>query len=211
MIRIEAILYGCAGFLDELFEDEYPKLLQNEFEFLKHKHHFIPLKKEHWKFSKTRPANFPTIRISQLAHLVFKQSSLFHLLESKPGIESRQYFFSVSPHEYWKTHYRFDVEADESEKPLGTVAFHLLIINTVVPFLFFMSRNLAKPELTEYALDLLASLPPEKNTKTNEYSLLGVKAQNALESQAQIQLYDLFCSKKACIHCKVAGHLLKNS
>lgn len=211
LIRVEAILYGCAGFLDEVFEDDYPRLLQNEFEFLKHKHRFVSLKKENWKFSKTRPANFPTIRISQLAHLVCKQTSLFHLLESKPGIESLQYFFNVGTHHYWKTHYRFDVPADESPRLLGNVAFHSLIINTVVPFLFFMSRHSAKLDLTEYALDLLASLSPEKNTKTNEFAKLGIKTQNALESQAQIHLYDLFCSKKACIHCSVAEHLLKNS
>lgn len=210
-VRIEALLYGCAGFLDELFEDEYPKLLQNEFEFLKHKHHLIPLKKESWKFSKTRPANFPTIRIAQLAHLLCKQTSLFHLLESKPEIESLEYFFSAGTHNYWKTHYRFDVATEESEKRLGDVAFHSLIINTVVPFLFFMSRHLEKQDLTEYALDLLASLPAEKNTKTNEFAKLGIKTHNALESQAQIQLYDTFCSKKACIHCHVAEHLLKNS
>lgn len=210
-IRIEAILYGCAGFLDELFEDDYPKMLQNEFEFLKHKHRFVPLKKEQWKFSKTRPANFPTIRIAQLAHLLCKQTSLFHLLESKPEIESLQYFFSAGTHDYWKTHYRFDVPSDESPKTLGTVAFHSVIINTVVPFLFFMARHSEKTDLTEYALDLLASLPAEKNTKTNAFAKLGVKTQNALESQAQIQLFDTFCSKKACIHCQVGEHLLKNS
>ncbi len=63
LIQLEALLYGCAGFLDDLFEDDYPKLLQNEFEFLKHKHQLVPLKKENWKFSKTRPVNFPTIRM----------------------------------------------------------------------------------------------------------------------------------------------------
>jgi hypothetical protein len=211
LLQLEALLYGCAGFLDELFEDDYPKLLQNEFAFLRHKHQLLPLKKENWKFSKTRPVNFPTIRISQLAHLMYKQTSLFHLLESKPGIESLRDFFDVQAHDYWHTHYRFDSPADDNPKPLGTVAFHTIVINTVVPFLFFMSRHAAKHELTEYALDLLASLPPEKNTKTNEFAKLGIKTQNALESQAQIHLYDLFCSKKACIHCSVAEHLLKNS
>ena len=64
-LQIEALLFGVGGFLDDMFEDKYPKQLQNEFEFLRHKHQLIALKKENWKFSKTRPVNFQTIRISQ--------------------------------------------------------------------------------------------------------------------------------------------------
>jgi hypothetical protein len=58
---------------------------------------------------------------------------------------------------------------------------------------------------------LLSQLPKEVNTKTKEYAKLGVKTENALESQAQIYLLDNFCSKKACLHCNVAEFLLKNS
>ena len=211
LLQLEALLYGCAGFLDELFEDDYPKLLQNEFEFLRHKHQLVPLKKEVWKFSKTRPVNFPTIRISQLANIIHRQNSLFHLLETKPGITQIKELFSVSTHPYWQTHYKFDVNADEGIKVLGDTAFQLLVINTIVPFLFFMARHSSKEDLTDYALDLLTELPAEKNSKTDEFSKLGVKAKNALESQAQIQLYDNFCSRKACLHCNVAEHLLKTS
>ena len=74
-IQIEALLFGTAGLLDDLLEDKYAKQLQNEFEFLKHKHQLIPIKKENWKFSKTRPINFPTIRIAQLAKIISKQKS----------------------------------------------------------------------------------------------------------------------------------------
>ncbi len=119
--------------------------------------------------------------------------------------------FNISTHSYWQIHYKFDVTADKSEKVLGEVAFHSLIINTIVPFLFFIADHSSKEELKEYALDLLTLLPAEKNSKTNEFTKLGVKTQNALESQAQIHLHDNFCSKKACLHCSVAEHLLKIS
>jgi hypothetical protein len=71
------LLFGVAGFLEELFEDKYPKQLQNEFEFLKHKHQLVPIKKESWKFSKTRPVNFPTIRIAQLASCIKLNKNLY--------------------------------------------------------------------------------------------------------------------------------------
>ena len=210
-IQVESLLFGNAGLLDELFEDKYPKQLQNEFEFLKHKHQLVPIKKELWKFSKTRPVNFPTIRITQLAGLVNKQQSLYHLIEQKPDIRTLRHFFEVKPGIYWDTHYKFDKESEDSPKQLGETAFQNLVINTIVPYLFFMSKHNTNNDFVEYALDLLSQLPAEINTKTKEFAKLGVKTENALESQAQIYLIDNFCSKKACLHCNVAEFLLKNS
>ena len=210
-IQIEALLFGVAGFLDELFEDKYSKQLQNEFEFLKYKHQLIPLKKENWKFSKTRPINFPTVRISQLANIINKQQSLYHLIEERPNLQTLKFFFDSEPNVYWKTHFKFDVVSEESSKALGETAFHSIIINTIVPYLFFMSKHSLHTDYVEYALDLLSQLPPEINTKTKEFTKLGLKTENALESQAQIQLLDNYCSKKLCLQCNVAEFLLKNS
>jgi hypothetical protein len=200
-----------AGLLEELFEDKYPKQLQNEFEFLKHKHQLVPIKKESWKFSKTRPVNFPTIRIAQLAALVNKQKSLYHLIEQKPDLKTLQSFFELEPNLYWKTHYKFDIESEESSKQFGETAFQNIVINSIVPYLFFMSKHTTNTDFVEYALDLLSQLPAEENTKTKEFTKLGIKNENALESQAQIYLLDNLCSKKACLHCNVAEFLLKSS
>ncbi|MES2513071.1 MAG: DUF2851 family protein [Bacteroidota bacterium] len=210
-VQVEALLYGVAGFLDELFEDKYPRQLQNEFEFLKAKHQLVPLKKENWKFSKTRPVNFPTIRISQLANLISRQQSLYHLIEQKPDLKTLEAFFQCEPNNYWNTHFKFDSISEESSKPLGQTAIHSIVINTIVPYVFFMSTHNLHAEFVEYALDLLSELPAEINTKTKEFKKLGVKTTNALESQAQIQLFDSLCSKKACLHCNVAEFLLKSS
>lgn len=210
-LQLEALLYGTAGFLDEPFEDDYPKLLQNEFEFLKHKHQLIPLRKDIWKFAKTRPVNFPTIRLSQLAGLINKQQSLFHLLETKPTIKQLRDFFDVGVSLYWQEHFKFDVKTDASVKPLGDTAFQIIVINTIVPFLFFYAKKSSNEELSDYALELLSNLSAEDNIKTKHYSSLGITIENALESQALIQLYDSLCSKKACLNCRVAEYLLKRA
>lgn len=210
-LQIEALLFGTAGLLDELFEGKYPKQLQNEFEFLKHKHQLIPIKKEHWKFSKTRPINFPTIRIAQLAAIISKQQSLYHLIEQKPNLKTLKTFFDNAPNDYWKTHFKFDTESEESSKSFGENSFHSVLINTIVPYLFFMAKHNLHSDYVDYALDLLSQLPAELNTKTKEFIKLGVKTENALESQAQIQLFDTLCTKKMCLQCNVAEFLLKNS
>lgn len=208
-VQIEALLYGTAGLLDGIFDDSYPKLLQNEYEFLKHKHALVWLKQELWKFSKTRPANFPTIRLAQLAAILNTKESLFHLIENKPTLKDLKSFFTVEVSSYWKKHFLFNEESTESEKTIGDDAFNMIIINTIVPFLFFLSKQLAKEELQEYAFDLLDKIPAEENSKTKEFLKLGIKNSTAIDSQAQIQLYDNFCSKKACLNCSVAEYLLK--
>lgn len=209
--QTEALLFGVAGLLDDLFEDKYPKHLQNEFEFLKHKHQLQPIKKEHWKFSKTRPVNFPTIRIAQLAGIIGKQNSLYHLIEQKPDLKTIRSFFACEINPYWKTHYKFDAVSDESSKTFGETAFQSVLINTIVPYLVFMAKHNTNSTFVEYAMDLLSQLPAEVNTKTKQFIELGIKTENALESQAQIFLLDNFCSKKACLHCRVGESLLKNS
>ena len=46
---------------------------------------------------------------------------------------------SVTP--YWRTHYTFGHESRESAKTLSRQSVDLLIINTVVPFLYALSRT----------------------------------------------------------------------
>lgn len=208
-VTVEALLFGTAGLLQDTFEDAHARLLQNEFEFYKHKHRLIPLKKEIWKFARTRPVNFPTIRISQLATLFIKKQSLFHLLEQKPELQALREHFNVSATVYWNTHFKFDSASAHSEKALGDDAFELIVINVIVPFLFFYAKTSGREDYTDYALDTLSKLLPEKNVKTKMYTTLGIKAENALETQALIHLHDHFCSAKMCLHCNVAQYLLK--
>jgi hypothetical protein len=210
-LQLEALLYGNAGFLDDLFKEKYPISLQNEFEFLKHKYALIPLKKEIWKFSKTRPSNFPTIRLSQLICLISKQQSLFHFIEKQPTIPQLKNYFNVETNVYFKSHFKFDSPVTECSKHLGDSAFYNIVINTIVPFLFFVSKQNFNADLQDYAFDLLEQIPAEINTKTKAFTNLGVIPESALETQAMIKLHDSYCSIKSCLNCHVAEFLLKNS
>jgi hypothetical protein len=208
IIQIEALLFGVSGLLDDLFEDKYLKTLQNEYVFLKHKHNLVELPKEIWKFSKTRPSNFPSIRIAQLAALIHKNNSLFHVIENKPGLSELKKYFDVEVSEYWNHHYTFDDSPVFKKKSIGNTAFELIIINSVVPFLFFMSKH--NEEFQDYAFDLLNQIRAEENFKTKEFYKLGIKVDTSFESQALIYLFDKFCSKKACLYCSVGNDLLKS-
>jgi hypothetical protein len=208
LVQLEALLFGTAGLLNDTFDDKYLKTLQNEYEFLKRKHKLSDLSKEIWKFSKTRPVNFPTIRIAQFAALIHKQTSFYHFIENKPNIKQLKTLFDIDVSEYWQHHYVFDDVELFKKKPLGKTSFELIVINSIVPFLFFMSKQ--DDSFIEYAFDLLTELSPEENSKTNEYYKLGIKIDNSFESQALIYMYDSFCSKKACLHCGIGNDLLKS-
>lgn len=209
-LAVEALLFGTAGFLDEPHEADYARQLQNEFDFLRHKYKLVPLKKELWKFMRLRPVNFPTIRLAQLAAVFCKNRSLFHTIEALPSYREVLSFFDVKPHTFWQSHYRLDLASPPQARPIGESSVASLLINTVVPYLLFLSRRHQSQHFADHALDLLSAMKPENNIKTRPYEALGVKVESALESQAMIHLHDQFCSARRCLDCSVAGFLLKS-
>ncbi|MGE5349394.1 MAG: DUF2851 family protein, partial [Actinomycetota bacterium] len=75
LMQAEALLFGTAGLLDEaLFReavsDVYFLLLAREYRILRSKYSLQPVDGWLWKFHRLRPANFPTVRLSQLAALL---------------------------------------------------------------------------------------------------------------------------------------------
>ncbi|MBW7845514.1 MAG: DUF2851 family protein, partial [Bacteroidia bacterium] len=78
--QIDSLIFGVSGFLPVISEDNYTKLLNQEFKFLQSKYHLPKIDKSTWKFSKTRPANFPTVRLAQFSSLVFHSVHLFSKL-----------------------------------------------------------------------------------------------------------------------------------
>ena len=80
--QIEALLFGTAGMLEEgLFKDalsdKYYKDLIKEYRILTAKYSLQPLHGWIWKFSRLRPVNFPTVRISQLSAMLSVTGGLF--------------------------------------------------------------------------------------------------------------------------------------
>lgn len=57
LLQIEALIFGQAGFLNENYQEEYPKLLVREYRHLAHKYGLEPMSRSQWKFLRLRPAN----------------------------------------------------------------------------------------------------------------------------------------------------------
>jgi hypothetical protein len=72
--QLEALLLGQANLLPEP-ADDYTKLLR-EYNFLKQKYELAPINTP-MHFLRMRPGNFPTVRLAQLAMLLYNHASFF--------------------------------------------------------------------------------------------------------------------------------------
>jgi len=210
LLSIEALFYGQAGFLEDEIKDEYYLKLQKEYQFLKAKFKLNPLDKSCWKLLRLRPANFPTIRISQLANLLRNNPRLFSkIIEAKNVTEIQQYF-KVNASKYWDKHYQFGEETTTvSTKNLGINTINNIIINVIIPFTFVYGKFKQNEELVEKALILLEKTKPENNIIVKTWKDLGVNSINALQTQSLIELKNNYCSPKKCLNCSIGNNILQ--
>ena len=211
LFQLEALLFGQAGMLEPDFQDEYPQKLQKEYRFLKQKYKLDPINPDQWKFLRMRPANFPTIRIAQLAMLIHQSSHLFSKVLAADNLKEIENMFELKISSYWQTHYLFDRESSPKRKSLGSSTIHSFVLNTIAPFLFLFGKERDELRFREKALTLLEETPAEENAIIHQWTELGLKAESALDSQALLQLKNNYCDKKRCLECAVGCAILKRA
>src|SRR6201992_1455406 len=200
-MQIEALIFGQAGFLNDDFEDEYPRKLKTEYKFLAKKSKLTPIESHLWKFMRLRPQNFPTIRLAQFAALIVKSNHLFSKVLDIKDIDSlRKLFTSLEVNPYWETHYRFDVESKPIGKSLGQSSIDILLLNTFVLFLFSYGKHTQQEYFINRSLKLLEKLPAEQNKIVTNFDLIGIKVNTAFDSQALLELKNNYCDHKKCLH-----------
>jgi hypothetical protein len=162
-----------------------------------------------WHFLRMRPQNFPHVRLAQLAQLYHQgRTGLSMMLERKQPDQLKE-LFSVGVTPYWETHYTFGHAGTPQKKVLQNNSLNLLLINTVVPFLFAYGRHHLNEELCERAFELLEHTKAEQNFITRSWENAGLKVEHAADSQALIQLRRKYCDKKDCIRCRFGTEYLK--
>jgi hypothetical protein len=208
IFQIEAMLFGQAGMLTSNKGDCYFEALKREYHFLKRKYNLTPLEKHLWKFLRLRPANFPTIRIAQFSAFLHKTPYMFSTILETGDRKKLESLFKVSASEYWNTHYVFNKESGMNVKNLGRFAIRSIIINTVVPVLYFYGQQRLVNEYSERAKTLLMGLPGENNSVIRKWGALGIEAGNAFISQALLQQKNEFCNYRLCLNCKIGINVI---
>lgn len=209
LFQIETMLFGQAGLLE--MADEYSEKMIKEYDFLATKFSLKEnrLKPQEWKFLRTRPANFPTIRLSQFAQLITQQQSFFSLFTQTETIENLRNILKIEQSSYWQTHYHFGKLASKPLQSLGKDSINNILINTVIPLLAFYSQKTDNQHLMDRCIQFLEGLPAEKNHITDTWESLGLGIKTAFDSQASIELFNNFCTQKKCLQCNVGIEILK--
>ncbi len=212
LFQVEALFLGTAGLLEEQLDhpDAYYEKLKQEFAYLRHKFelpHSTPCPP--WRLLRLRPGNFPHLRLAQLASLYHREQALFSRTMEAATLDEVRQLFRVNPSPYWEEHYRFATTSPRISKQLSMSSLNLIIINTVVPFLYAYGLHKGNEQLCDRAALYLESLKPEANYVTRMWQAAGLTAQHAADSQALVQLQLNYCDKKECLRCRFGYEYLR--
>jgi hypothetical protein len=212
LFQVEALLFGQAGFLNVDVKDDYAYQLQKEYKFLKSKYSLKQsLTYNEWHFSKVRPTNYPTIRISQLAALMVTHPHIFNMFSEIQSRNDAIEKLDVLQSDYWCTHYAIDKKSSQRFTGVSISTKENLIVNTAIPFLAALANQKDNSEYIDRALNLLSGIKAERNHITDLWKSLGWNVSSAFDSQGLIQLHNDYCQHKRCIECNIGVSLVRNS
>lgn len=209
-VQIEAMLFGLGGFLnpDLLYEDDYYQYLCGEYRFLAAKYHLRPVRGTLWKLARTRPQNFPHRRIAVLAQALSGGFTLMRDICNASSLETLQQLFDWELSGYWAEHFTFGSKATTPSR-MGKASIDLLTINVAVPLLYAYGSMRGDREMTERAMELLCSLPAERNGVVRTWQMSGIEADNAFRSQALLHLRKAYCDAGRCMDCRFGQFFMR--
>lgn len=183
LFQIEAFFIGQASLLDRV-DERYAA----EYAYLKHKFGLEPMDAVMWRYLRTRPQNFPHVRIMQLARMYYeRKTDLSGVLACK------------------------DVKTIGKLLGMRGAKLDLIIINTIIPIIFAYGRAMGKEEYCERAFDLFDQIDAEDNHIVRMWRECGMEVRTAGDSQALIQLKNEYCDRKECLRCRIGfEYLLKH-
>ncbi len=148
-----------------------------------------------WKYSRTRPTNFPHVRIQQLAYLLHQWSA------------DITWLLRIHPIAFYRN--QFNLKNTSSVTPIGVGSIDTLIINTVATLLTAHGLFHHNDSYHQHAWQCLRELKAENNASTRKYVALGFPNESALDTQGMLELNQTYCTKKQCLSCGIGVAILK--
>jgi len=208
--QLEALFFGRAGFLAQT-EDEYSRILAQEYAYLQEKELLgtaLPLQ---WNFGGLRPSALPSFRLVLLVELLQLEDLWSKFMQSQSIKELVKLFGVKIKSTYWLSHYRLGKKSQaRKQKSLGKESIQLLLINFLLPFRFLYAQAKGQDKEIDLLLDLLGQLPAEQNQILRNWAQWGRAAADAQQSQALIQLYKCYCLERRCLSCSIGHRLIRN-
>lgn len=212
-LSLEALLLGQAGLIEAARRegrcDTYVETLGKEYYYQAVRFGLKPISGSVWKYLRIRPAAFPSLRIAQLAAIIYRSEHLFSKMLTVRSVSEVEQILRVPTSDYWLTHYTLgDAPSAERVKKIGRERAKIVLINSVVPYRFAYAASRGDAELRESTLDLLEQVSPEENAVVRRYAQLGLKVDSAQESQAIVQLLKQHCRPRLCYRCPIGLRML---
>ena len=157
------------------------------------------------------PQNFPSIRIAQFSSMLDKIDFIINHLNDLNSYDKWVNSLKGRLSFYWKTHYDFGKKTNKRNNDLGELSINSIIINAIIPFLFFYSERTKNQVLFHTAQELIKSMVPESNSTIKLYSSVLPKPVSAVQTQAMIELEKEYCSKSGCLNCLVGKTILQRA
>lgn len=195
----EAALLGVAGFLERLEPplEPYEESLSARWRYLVQKHGLQVLSLR-WRPS--RPMAAPPLRLAMLAALLDQYPRLATLLEAPPTQ-------LPLPSPYWQQHWSPQKKLSSPLRKPSAFLLRSLQINALYPFAIYYLRASGRVEAALDVLEAFRALPPESHKYTRLYARWAYPAQNAWQTQGQLQLWREACTPQACLACRVGQFL----
>ncbi len=210
ILQVEALLFGQAGLLNGVHDSEtYYQQLTREYAFLANKFSLRPIEGSAWRLFRSRPQNFPYRRIALLAQFVHGGFNLMNdILDAAGDTSALRELFDVELSGYWATHYSFGKPSPSAGRALSSGSIDIVLINVVAPLYYARGEMTDDYTMTDRAIELLEDLRPERNSIVTMFQNAGIRCDNALTSQALIQLRRSYCEARKCIYCRLGHRLL---
>lgn len=180
LFQIEAMFLGQASLLERV-DETYRK----EYAYLQHKFHLVPMGAMMWKYLRTRPQNFPHVRIMELAKMYCEQRTELSKLLDCTTVKDISKLYGMKG-----------------------AKLNLLIINTAIPTIFAYGRARGKEHLCERAFDMLEELKAEDNNVVRMWQECGLTVRSAGDSQGLLQLKKEYCDRRDCLRCRIGFEYL---
>jgi hypothetical protein len=223
-IITESALFNVSGLMPQktkYYEEattEYLRQLVEVWNSIRDKYDGAIFKKEDWNYFKSRPQNFPAIRLGGggflISHLlrndVFKSLTNYFnedRIVKEANIVLRNYLITEAKG-YWTNHYNFDKHSQEKLNYfIGVSRADEIIINVLFPILtlYFDIFEKKEPARKVKQLYILYTQYGSNMLVEQVESTLGLAkaSRRSINYQAMIELFRNYCVKERCLECKI--------
>jgi hypothetical protein len=112
--------------------------------------------------------------------------------------------------EFWQKHTSFSHKELKHTQSFSKQLKELVIINVVVPFLYWQGVYNQQSNKIEIVFELLEKIPAEQNNVTAYWKKMKLNVNSAFESQGLLELINEFCSNNKCLSCQIGTKILQH-